>query len=115
MPKASRGGGLSSQLMRLPLAQFQGLDGIWQALFNLLGAFGSDAADICWSRRYGKHKGQREQREAQSGDSRREEHVVHVFHVEAKEVERHMFHGLDVMERGEGEQEEKCRQRREDS
>jgi hypothetical protein len=79
--------------------------------FDVLGAFRRDVAQVAGRGCCRKHKSQRNDREDQPGDAGRHKHVVHVGNVEAEDVERHMFEGLDVLKDREGEQEEENRQR----
>ena len=80
------------------LPQSEGFDGVGQPLFDELGAFRGNTAQVFVGRRGGKYKRERNQRKAQPGDPRRKEHVIHVRHVESEEVEGDVFERFDVFE-----------------
>jgi len=93
------------------LARAEGADGLWEALFNQLGALGGDAAQVGRYRRSGEHERERNERETEARNTRGEEHVVGIFDIEPECGEGHVLGRLDVLKDCESKEEEKSRKR----
>jgi len=93
------------------LAWAEGFDGFGEALFEKAGAFGCQATKVVWYGGGCEYQDEGDYGEADACGGCGHEHVVHVEGVKAEDLEGYVLKWLDVVENGQGKEEEEDRER----